>query len=129
MAGAALTGTRSTCRRAIEIVGYHVEYSGMKFGMFMMTISQSIVVACLTTTLFLGGWRVPFVELSGPLGGAAMVAAFTAKVGLVLFFLMQLRWTLPRFRFDQLLDLGWKNVLPLALLNFIATVWVALLWR
>lgn len=112
-----------------EIVGYHVEYSGMKFGMFMMTdFVESIVVAGLTATLFLGGWRIPGAALDGPLGGAVMVAAFGAKVLFVLFLLMQLRWTVPRFRFDQLLDLGWKNILPLALLNFVLTVWGTLLW-
>ena len=113
-----------------EIVGYHVEYSGMKFGMFMMTdFIESIVVAGLVTTLFLGGWHVPFVSLSGLPAAAVMLAAFCLKVLLVLFVLMQLRWTLPRLRFDQLLDLGWKNVLPLSLLNFLLTVWGVYLWR
>ncbi|MBI5630842.1 MAG: NADH-quinone oxidoreductase subunit H [Elusimicrobia bacterium] len=107
-----------------EIVGYHVEYSGMKFGMFLMTdFVESIVISALAVTLFLGGWQIPFVAPAGPWGGAAMVASFTAKLMLVLFFLMQVRWTLPRLRFDQLLDLSWKNILPLSLLNFIATVW------
>jgi NADH-quinone oxidoreductase subunit H len=113
-----------------EIVGFHVEYSGMKFGMFMMTdFMESIVVAGLATTLFLGGWQVPGLVLTGLLGGLLMVAAFSLKVLLVLFLLMQVRWTLPRFRFDQLLDLGWKNLLPLALFNFVATIWGAYLWR
>lgn len=115
-----------------EIVGYHVEYSGMKFGMFLMTdFFESIVVCGLITTLFLGGWAIPGLDLPalGPLGGALMLASFTAKVLLLLFLLMQIRWTLPRFRFDQLLDLGWKNLLPLSLLNFLVTVWVIYLWR
>ena len=113
-----------------EIVGYHIEYSGMKFGMFMMTdFIESIVIAGLITTLFLGGWHVPFVSLWGLPGAAIMLAAFCAKVLLVLFLLMQIRWTLPRFRFDQLLDLGWKAVLPLALLNFLLTVWGVCAWR
>ncbi|MBI4677439.1 MAG: NADH-quinone oxidoreductase subunit H [Elusimicrobia bacterium] len=129
-----------------EIVGYHVEYSGMKFGMFMMTdLIESVVVASLATTLFLGGWHVPFLTapgvsgagvalppfmgsalpagLHGPILAALMLGSFTAKVALVLFVLMQIRWTLPRFRFDQLLDLGWKNILPLALANFLVTAW------
>lgn len=113
-----------------EIVGYHVEYSGMKFGMFLMTdFIESIVVCALVTTLFLGGWAVPGLDLEamGLLGGVLMVLSFVAKVMLLLFLLMQIRWTLPRFRFDQLLDLGWKNLLPLCLLNFIATVWVVYL--
>ncbi|MGH9319123.1 MAG: complex I subunit 1/NuoH family protein [Vicinamibacteria bacterium] len=113
-----------------EIVGYHVEYSGMKFGMFLMTdFIESIVVSGLVATLYLGGWQVPFVSLEGVLGGVVMVAAFSLKVLLVLFLLMQIRWTLPRFRFDQVLDLGWKNILPLALVNFIATLWVLAIWQ
>ncbi len=115
-----------------EIVGYHVEYSGMKFGMFLMTdFFESIVVCGLVTTLFLGGWAIPGLDLQamGLLGGALMVASFTTKVMLLLFLLMQIRWTLPRFRFDQLLDLGWKNILPLSLVNFIVTVWGVYLWR
>jgi NADH-quinone oxidoreductase subunit H len=115
-----------------EIVGYHVEYSGMKFGMFLMTdFIESIVICGLITALFLGGWAIPGLALEsmGLLGGALMVGSFTAKVLLLLFLLMQVRWTLPRFRFDQLLDLGWKNLLPLALVNFVVTVWVVYLWR
>lgn len=115
-----------------EIVGYHVEYSGMKFGMFLMTdFVESIVVCGVITALFLGGWTIPGLRLSsmGLLGGALMVGSFTAKVLFLLFILMQVRWTLPRFRFDQLLDLGWKNILPLALLNFLVTVWGVYLWR
>jgi len=104
-----------------EIVGYFVEYSGMKFGMFMMNdFIESVVLAGLATALFLGGWHFPGIDTLGLLG----VAVFVAKMLLVLFLLMQIRWTLPRFRFDQLLNLGWKNLLPLSLLNFIATVWV-----
>jgi NADH-quinone oxidoreductase subunit H len=107
-----------------EIVGYHVEYSGMKFGMFMMTdFVESIVIAGLITTLFLGGWQIPFMTLAGLSGAFLMVASFCLKLLVVLFVLMQLRWTLPRFRFDQLLDLGWKNILPLCLANFLITVW------
>ncbi|MBI3288532.1 MAG: NADH-quinone oxidoreductase subunit H, partial [Elusimicrobia bacterium] len=109
-----------------EIVGYHVEYSGMKFGMFLMTdFFESIVICGLITALFLGGWTIPFLDLPamGLLGGALMIGSFTAKVMALLFLLMQIRWTLPRFRFDQLLNLGWKNVLPLSLANILLTVW------
>ncbi|MBI4371498.1 MAG: NADH-quinone oxidoreductase subunit H [Elusimicrobia bacterium] len=115
-----------------EIVGYHVEYSGMKFGMFLMTdFVESIVICGLVTALFLGGWSVPGLNLPGmgALGGLLMAASFSVKVLLLLFLLMQIRWTLPRFRFDQLLDLGWKNLLPLSLLNFLATIWGIYLWR
>jgi NADH-quinone oxidoreductase subunit H len=115
-----------------EIVGYHVEYSGMKFGMFLMTdFFESIVVCGLMTTLFLGGWAIPGLNLPtmGLVGGLLMLGSFTTKVMFLLFLLMQIRWTLPRFRFDQLLDLGWKNLLPLSLLNFLATVWGVYLWQ
>ena len=113
-----------------EIVGYHVEYSGMKFGMFMMTdFIESVVVAGLGATLFLGGWQIPFVELFGWTGAVLMLFSFTLKTCALLFLLMQVRWTLPRLRFDQLLDLGWKMILPLALANFLATVWVVRLWQ
>jgi len=112
-----------------EIVGYHVEYSGMKFGMFMMTdFIESVVLAGLGAALFLGGWQAPFIPLAGWPGGLVMVASFSVKTCALLFLLMQVRWTLPRMRFDQLLDLGWKGVLPLALLNFLATVWGVWLW-
>ncbi|MEK7233737.1 MAG: complex I subunit 1 family protein [Elusimicrobiota bacterium] len=115
-----------------EIVGYHVEYSGMKFGMFMMTdFFESIVICGVVTALFLGGWAIPGLDLPsrGLVGGTLMVASFVTKVLLLLFLLMQVRWSLPRFRFDQVLGLGWKNLLPLALLNFLATTWAAYLWR
>jgi len=115
-----------------EIVGFHVEYSGMKFGMFLITdFMESIVVCGVIASLFLGGWTIPGLDLPamGPLGGALMLASFSFKVLALLFLLMQIRWTLPRFRFDQLLDLCWKNVLPLSLLNFLATVWGVYLWR
>jgi len=113
-----------------EIVGYHVEYSGIKFGMFLMTdFFESIVICGVITALFLGGWAIPFLDLRsmGALGGALMLGSFIGKMLLLLFLLMQLRWTLPRFRFDQLLDLGWKNLLPLTLLNFLATAWIVYL--
>ena len=113
-----------------EIVGYHVEYSGMKFGMFLMTdFIESIVISGLVVAVFLGGWQIPWVHLTGVVGGILMVVSFSVKVLLVLLLLMQIRWTLPRFRFDQVLDLGWKNILPLCLLNFIVTVWGVYLWR
>ncbi|MDE2291902.1 MAG: NADH-quinone oxidoreductase subunit H [Elusimicrobia bacterium] len=114
-----------------EIVGYFVEYSGMKFAMFMNTdFLESIVLAGMTTTLFLGGWHVPglsHIPMPQWLFALAGVAAFSVKVLAVLWLLMQIRWTLPRFRFDQLLDLGWKNILPLALANLVVTVW-AVTW-
>ncbi|MDD5656237.1 MAG: NADH-quinone oxidoreductase subunit H [Elusimicrobia bacterium] len=112
-----------------EIVGYFVEYSGMKFGMFMLAdFVESVVVAGVCVSLFLGGWQIPGARFSGWAGGAGMLAVFAAKTGAVLFLMMQIRWTFPRLRFDQLLSLGWTGILPAALANFILTVWAVRLW-
>jgi len=103
-----------------ELVGgFHTEYSGMKFALFFLgEYAAMTVMACLTTTLFLGGPSVPFVpEAHWALG----FAAFLAKTSIFLFLFLWVRWTLPRFRFDQLMKLGWKVFLPLALLNLMAT--------
>lgn len=103
-----------------ELVGgFHTEYSSMRFALFFLgEYCAMVVMACLTTTFFLGGYSVPFwagapwpVEL----------AAFMLKAGFFLFLFLWVRWTLPRFRFDQLMGLGWKVMLPLALLNLFLT--------
>ncbi|MBI5242928.1 MAG: NADH-quinone oxidoreductase subunit H [Elusimicrobia bacterium] len=111
-----------------EIVGYFVEYSGMKFAMFMTNdFIETIVLAGLSTALFLGGWHLPGLGrlgLSQPVFALAGVGVFAAKMIAVLWLLMQVRWTLPRLRYDQLLALGWKNLLPLSLANFAATAWI-----
>ncbi|MBI4423103.1 MAG: NADH-quinone oxidoreductase subunit H [Elusimicrobia bacterium] len=109
-----------------EIVGYFIEYSGMKFVMFLMTdFMETIVLAGLCTALFLGGWQLPGLGLvPQPWLGLAQVAVFLGKMCAIIFLLMQIRWTLPRFRFDQLLALGWKSLLPLSLLNALVTMWL-----
>ena len=118
-----------------EIVGYFVEYSGMKFGMFLLTdFIETIVVACLATTLFFGGWQVPFLMPDGfhfPWGGELPVSnwvyaligigSFSTKVLVFCFVFMQLRWTVPRFRYDQLMTLGWKGLFPVAVVNVVIT--------
>ncbi len=118
-----------------EIIGYFVEYSGMKFGMFFLTdFLETILVASLTTTLFFGGWQVPYLMPDGfhfPWGGVLLVpnlvyvllgvASFSIKVILFCFLFMQLRWTLPRFRYDQLMSLGWKGLFPIAVVNVVVT--------
>ncbi len=118
-----------------EIVGYFVEYSGMKFGMFYLTdFLETIVVASLSTTLFFGGWQVPYLMPDGfhfPWGGELPVphlvyvllgvASFSIKGLLFCFVFMQLRWTLPRFRYDQLMSLGWKGLFPIAVVNIVVT--------
>jgi NADH-quinone oxidoreductase subunit H len=112
-----------------EIIGYFVEYSGMRFGMFLMNdFIESIVLSGFAVTLFLGGWQVPGIVSDGSILVAAIqVLAFSIKTAAVLFLLMQVRWTLPRFRFDQVLDLGWKLLLPLSIANLLATVWMVYL--
>lgn len=124
-----------------EIVGYFVEYSAMKFGMFFLTdFLETILAAALTATLFFGGWQVPFLGIDGfhlP-GGAALLLPHLAVVTLgvgsfifkTLFFcwlFMTVRWTLPRFRYDQLMHLGWKVMLPLSLINILVTAVVLLI--
>ena len=124
-----------------EIIGYYVEYSGMRFGLFMMTdFIETVLIAALTATLFLGGWQVPFLDqtgfhlpgdivlsLSGLTVTCLQVASFAFKVYLVCWLLLLIRWTLPRFRFDQLLRLGWKYLLPASLANTILTA-AFMLW-
>lgn len=103
-----------------ELVGgFHTEYSAMKFALFFLgEYAAMTVMACLTTTLFLGGSSVPFLLHAH---WAIGFAAFLAKTACFLFLFLWVRWSLPRFRFDQLMALGWKVFLPLALLNLVAT--------
>jgi len=103
-----------------ELVGgFHTEYSAMKFALFFLgEYAAMTVMACLTTTLFLGGPSVPFLPHAPWYLG---LLAFLAKTGCFLFLFIWVRWTLPRFRFDQLMGIGWKVFLPLSLLNLVAT--------
>ena len=116
-----------------ELVGgYHTEYSGMKFGTFFLAeYANMITSSALIVTLFLGGWQFPYLETFGlsPLWMSIIqICTFIAKVGAVLFFFIWIRWTIPRFRYDQLMNLGWKVMLPLALLNIAVTGgWILLL--
>ncbi len=114
------------------VVGYHTEYSSMKFALFFMAEYMAMVTgAMLIATLFLGGWQIPWVsgealrEMVGPIPTALIqVGTFTAKVVVLLWLFIWVRWTLPRFRYDQLMDLGWKTFLPLALANVFVTALV-----
>ena len=103
-----------------ELVGgFHTEYSAMRFGLFFTgEYAAMTVMACLTTTLFLGGSSVPFLPDAH---WAIGFAAFLAKTSFFLFLFLWVRWTLPRFRFDQLMKLGWKTFLPLSLANLVLT--------
>jgi NADH-quinone oxidoreductase subunit H len=103
------------------VAGYHTEYSAMKFSLFFIAEYANMVTAsALMATLFFGGWDVPFTlwDNSLPYSGwktLATLVLFAFKVLFFLFFFMWVRWTLPRFRYDQLMSLGWKFMLPLAL--------------
>jgi NADH-quinone oxidoreductase subunit H len=104
------------------VSGYLTEYSAMKYAAFFMSEYVHMVVsAALITVLFLGGWHpLPFVQWPGGwLGAILSMATFGAKVALLMWFFVWVRWTLPRFRFDQLMGLGWKVMVPLAVLNFL----------
>ncbi len=114
-----------------EIIGYFVEYSGMRFGLFMIAEFIEIVLfSALMATLFFGGWQVPgLARLALPQTAVALiqVGAFFTKVAALCAFQLLIRWTLPRFRYDQLMALGWKRLLPLSLLNLVGTA-VVLAW-
>jgi NADH-quinone oxidoreductase subunit H len=115
-----------------ELVGgYHTEYSGMKFGTFFLAeYANMITSSALIVTLFLGGWQFPYLETFGLPAfwvSVIQILTFVVKVVAVLFFYMWIRWTIPRFRYDQLMNLGWKVMIPLALLNIALTgAWI--LW-
>jgi NADH-quinone oxidoreductase subunit H len=111
--------------------GYNVEYSSMKFALFFMGEYANMVTASgMMVTLFLGGWTLPFWGLNQPattLGvGLVQILVFVAKMLAVLVLIIWVRWMLPRFRYDQLMNLGWRRCIPLALLNIVATATV--LW-
>lgn len=111
--------------------GYNVEYSSMKFALFFMGEYAAVVAAAaMIVTLFLGGWTLPVFGLDAPattLGaGIAHIAVFLGKMLGVVVLVIWVRWMLPRFRFDQLMNLGWRRLVPLALANIVATA--AWLW-
>jgi len=109
------------------VAGFHTEYSGMRWSLFFMAeYAAMVVVTAVATTLYLGGWYFPFVyrlEVAGyhNIFVALSVFVFLAKAGLLLYLYFWLRWTLPRLRYDQLMDLGWKWMLPAALINIVVT--------
>ncbi len=106
-----------------ELVGgYHTEYSSMKFAMFFMgEYANMFVASALMVTLFFGGWSLPFAPFNAPahtLGiGIVHILVFLVKVLVFLFVFIWVRWTIPRFRYDQLMDLGWKVFIPLTIAN------------
>ncbi len=115
-----------------ELVGgYHTEYSGLKFGLFFLSeYANMLTASAIITTLYLGGWQVPFIHSFGMSDfwvSVVQVAFFCCKVALLLVFFIVIRWTIPRFRYDQLMNLGWKVMLPLSIANVLVTGLVLLL--
>jgi len=125
------------------VAGYFTEYSGLKFVMFWMgEFLEIVTISGIITTLFLGAWHLPFVsdrmlldffQFVGPQGAVILamlvnIATFFAKVIFCIWLQMTIRWTLPRFRYDQIMKLCWKMILPLALINIFITGLVLLLW-
>ncbi|HLZ54185.1 MAG TPA: NADH-quinone oxidoreductase subunit NuoH [Verrucomicrobiae bacterium] len=115
-----------------ELVGgYHTEYSSMKFALFFLAeYSNMIASAAMMVTLFFGGWTLPFWGLDHPAGnlgmGIAHILVFLVKMLLFVVLFIWVRWMFPRFRYDQLMDLGWRKFVPLALVNILITAIV--LW-
>jgi NADH-quinone oxidoreductase subunit H len=110
------------------VAGYHTEYSSMKFAMFFMAeYANMITVSCVATLLFLGGASSPFGHLFDHFGSGVIATAlfsifwFVAKVFSFLLLYIWVRGTLPRFRYDQLMGFGWKFLLPVAMVNILAT--------
>lgn len=107
------------------VAGYLTEYGGLRWAMFFMGEYMSMTtLSALGVTLFFGGWSLPFVDISGLSGLAQAAIGFgvlATKIALLLFFFVWVRWTFPRFRYDQLMRLGWKVLLPLAVLQFVVT--------
>lgn len=117
-----------------ELVGgYHTEYSSMKFALFFLAeYANMIVASTVIATLYLGGWQIPYLqnlELPPMVTAILQVLAFCGKVGFLVFFFIWVRWSLPRFRYDQLMNLGWKVMLPLSILNIIVTAIVVFLLK
>jgi len=110
-----------------ELVGgYNTEYSSMKFGLFFMgEYANMIAASAMLVTLFLGGWTLPVAGLDRPAGsifmGVAHIVIFLVKVAVLMSMFIWVRWMWPRFRYDQLMDLGWRRFLPLALANILGT--------
>ena len=118
-----------------EIVGYFIEYSGLKFGIFMIAEFVEVVVfAGLFTVLFFGGWHLPWGEewIAQNWGSTALgflqFLSFTTKTFIFCWLSLVVRWTFPRFRYDQVMNLGWKMLLPLSIANVVLTALVTLQW-
>ncbi|NBD38082.1 MAG: NADH-quinone oxidoreductase subunit NuoH [Verrucomicrobia bacterium] len=103
------------------VAGYNTEYGAFKFGLFFVgEYAHVIIGSAVFVLLFLGGWNLPFFSYpSGLFGSLLSVGVFALKTFVLVFFFMWIRWTLPRFRYDQVMTLGWQKLLPLAVLNLV----------
>jgi len=130
-----ITAVAETNRAPFDLVeaetelvgGFHTEYSGLRFGLFFIAeYLNMITVSCLATLLFLGGWNslIPGLPAYGVIG----LLWFLVKAAAFLFFYIWLRTTLPRFRYDRLMDFGWKFLLPVATLNLVVTAVIVAVW-
>ena len=116
-----------------EIIGYFLEYSGLKSGLFLIAeYAETVVIAGIVATIFLGGYHLPFIEppLRNAIGEGALavlqVFAFIVKMLLVIWVMFLMRWAFPRFRYDQIIRLGWKMMLPVSLVNVALTAGIFL---
>ncbi len=113
------------------IGGYHTEYSSMKLGFYLFAeYINMFVSSAVIATIYLGGYNMPFIDSLGLSPNMLTIVGtifFFLKIFALIFFFMWIRWTLPRFRYDQLMKLGWRNLLPLAIFNIIVTALVILL--
>jgi NADH-quinone oxidoreductase subunit H len=102
------------------VAGFHTEYGAMRFALFFQgEYSNMAALAALGATLFFGGWTLPFLHLSGWLGAIVGLGTLIAKIAIAMAVFVWVRWTFPRFRYDQLMRLGWKVLLPLSIVNLI----------
>lgn len=103
------------------VAGYNTEYGAFKFGLFFVgEYAHVIIGSAVFVLLFLGGWNLPFFSYpAGLFGSLLSVLVFALKTFVLVFFFMWIRWTLPRFRYDQVMTLGWQKLLPLAVLNLV----------
>jgi NADH-quinone oxidoreductase subunit H len=113
------------------VAGYNTEYSSMKFALFFMgEYANMIVSSAMMVTLFFGGWTLPWFGLDQPAQsisfGILGIVIFLAKMGILMVLFIWVRWMLPRFRYDQLMNLGWQRFIPLTLANILVTALV--LW-
>src|SRR5262249_26570377 len=106
-----------------ELVGgYHTEYSAMKFAMFFLGEYTSLVTSSFVmVVLFFGGWHLPWIGEGGAFWLIKLIV-FAGKVTAIILFFMLIRWTLPRFRFDQLMGLAWRVLIPLAVVNLVCVM-------